>query len=142
MRELAAHVRPAGRFLDALAVQTFESGIGVGLQDADKRGKVRSGPLALPIRGVAEEHGRRLGARGRPVIAHVGPQSSLLRRAASRTEYRDRRVIPVQLLRREDVASERTDQRLEQGGGAADPAGKRGTFDLETLSGVDLALPL
>jgi hypothetical protein len=76
---------PAGRFLDPLPVQALEPGIGVGLQDADERLQVCPGTLALAIRGVPEQHGGRIGAGCRTVIAYIGPQSPLLGRASART---------------------------------------------------------
>ena len=71
--ELAPHVRPAGSLLDLLAVELIEAGIGIGLQHAGEVRQVRSRPLTLAIRAVAEEHRRWLDAARRSIIAHVGP---------------------------------------------------------------------
>ena len=71
--ELAPHVRPAGRFLDLLAVELIEAGIGIGLQHANEACKVGSRSLALAIGAVAEENCRRLGTSRRPIITNVRP---------------------------------------------------------------------
>jgi len=71
--ELASHVCPAGRFLDALSIEPLEPAIGIGLQHSSKAGQVCLRALAFAIWGVTEEHGGRLGAGGGPVIPHVSP---------------------------------------------------------------------
>src|SRR6185312_4796685 len=76
--KLASNVSPASRFLDPLAIEPIKAGVGIGLQYAGEVGEVRARALALAIRAVAEEHGRRIRASRRPIIAHVRPQPPLL----------------------------------------------------------------
>ena len=66
-------MRPAGCFLDLLAVELIEAGIGIGLQHANEACKVGSRSLTLAIGAVAEENCRGLGTARRPIITHVRP---------------------------------------------------------------------
>src|SRR5437660_12836726 len=45
--ELAPYVRPAGRFLDPLAIKSVEARIGIGLQHSGKGRQVHLGSFAL-----------------------------------------------------------------------------------------------
>ena len=115
--ELAPHVRPAGRFEDvAVDVELVEARIAVGLQHALEALQMRLHALTLAVGRIAKQHRRRIGAAARPVIAHVRPQPSGARLAASRIEHRHRRVVGVQLLGRHHVAAERVDQRCRATG--------------------------
>ena len=104
--ELPSHVRPAGRFLDPLAIESLEPGISIGLQHSREARQVGLGSLALAVRRVAEEHRGRFGARGRSIIPHVCPQPPLLGGAPSGTEHRHRRVIPMELSCAHHVTTE------------------------------------
>jgi hypothetical protein len=90
-------MRPAGRFLDLLAVELIEAGIGIGLQHASEVGQVRSRALALTIGTVTEEHRRRIDTSRRAIIAHIRPEPPLLGSAAAGAQYRHRGVIAVDL---------------------------------------------
>ena len=96
--ELSAHVRPAGRFLNASCfVDLIETRVAIGLQRAREAAQVRFRMLALAIRRVGEPHRwRRRVSRG-PIIAHVGPQPPGFCFAVARRQHRNRRVIGMQL---------------------------------------------
>ena len=66
-------MRPAGDFLDLLAVELIEAGIGVRLQRTGEVRQMGSRSLALAIGAVAEDHRRGLGTARRPIVPHVGP---------------------------------------------------------------------
>src|SRR5581483_2674365 len=130
-------MRPASRFLDPLAIEPIKAGVGIGLQYAGEVGEVRARALALAIRAVAEEHGRRIRASRRPIIAHVRPQPPLLGSAPARAEHWHRRVVPVDLVSAEHVAADRVHQRLKQCARTADPVGEGRAIKIETLPRVD-----
>jgi hypothetical protein len=67
--EVAAGVRPAGRLLDPLAVESLEPTVGIGLQDAGERSEVLGGMFAFAVRRVLEPDGGGIG----PVSANVRP---------------------------------------------------------------------
>ena len=104
--ELASHVRPAGRFLDPLAIKSVEPRIGIGLQHSGKGRQMGLGSLALAVGRVAEEHRGWVGAGRRSIIPHVRPQPPLLGGAPSWTEHRHRRVIAMELSCAHHVAAE------------------------------------
>src|SRR6185437_4137353 len=119
--KLAPHVSPASRLLDLLTIEPIEAGIGIGLQHSGEVRQVRSGSLALAIGRVPEEHRRRLRASCGAVVPDIRPQSSLLSRAATRTQHRHRSVIAMELVSREHISAHRADERLEQGTRLANP---------------------
>src|SRR5579859_5673798 len=97
--KLPAHVSPAGSFLDAtVTVEVVESGIAIGLQDAVEAAQVLAWMFASAIRGEAEPHRRWCLVARRPVIAHIGPQTSGFGLPRSGSQHRKRRVVGVYLL--------------------------------------------
>jgi len=74
VEELAAHMRPAGRFTDpAGSIQLIESGIAVGVQYAAEAAQMRARVLALAIGRVTKQRRWLTAATPGPLIAHIGP---------------------------------------------------------------------
>ena len=74
IEELAPHMRPARRLLDAaIFVELIESGVGIGLQRAAKLLQMPLGMFALAIRRVGKPHGGGGGVARGTVIANIGP---------------------------------------------------------------------
>ena len=143
VEEFPPDMRPAGGVADPSGlVEVVEAGIAVGLQRASEGFQVLPRMLALAIRGLLEEHGWRLRAAGWSIIPDIRPQPSGLGLAFSRRQHRYRHVVGMQLGGRHDIRTQSLDQRGEQGGTAADPVGQRGAFNLDTVAGVDLGLPV
>ena len=113
--ELSAHMRPAGRFLNAPGfVHRIESRVAIGLQRAREIAEVRLRMLALAIRRVGEPHRRRCCVSRGAVIAHIGPQPPGFCFSISRRQHRNRRVVGVQLRRAQHVTPQRFHQRRKQ----------------------------
>jgi len=112
--ELAPRMCPACDFIDgAVAVEMMKSGIGIGLQRALEVLQVLPGMLALAIFRVGEPDGGRGVFAGRPVVAHIGPESARLRLAIARREHRDRSVVGVELGSSEHMLLKRGKQGSE-----------------------------
>src|SRR5207302_9105533 len=93
--ELASHVRPAGRFLDPLAIKSVEPRIGIGLQHSGKGRQMGLGSLALAVGRVAEEQRGWVGAGRGSISARVRAQPPLLGGAPSWTEHRHPLVLSM-----------------------------------------------
>ena len=134
---------PAGSLAHAvLDVQAVEAAVAVGLQRAAEVLQVRPRVRSFPGRRIAIERRRRIGAGGRTIIPHVHPQPAGLGLAPPRIEHRHRRVVGVDLRRRDHVAADQLGQRRHQPGDAADPIGERRALQVDALPGVDLRLPV
>ena len=81
--------------------------IGIRLQDPHKGSQVSSWMLALATWRVSKVDRRRLRACGRPIVADVRPQPTLLGGAAPRTKYWHRCIVAVDLLRAQYIAAQR-----------------------------------
>jgi hypothetical protein len=86
--------------------------------------------------------GRRSPAAKGPVIAHISPEPTCLGPAEPGEEYRNRRVVAMDLLGGKDMRADGGDDRVEQPSGLTDPVAQGGTIELQTLPGVNLALPI
>ena len=141
--ELAPGMGPAGDLVDRSSfVQMVEAGVSVGLESALVEPEVLAWPLALAVGRVGEpDGGRGRIARG-PVVANVGPEPASLRLAVAWGEHRNRRVVGVQLGGRQHVVAHGGYQGSQQLAGCADPAGQRGTVQVDAFAGVDVRLPV
>jgi hypothetical protein len=116
----SAHVRPAGRFLDASGlVDLLEARVAIGLQRSRELAQVRLRMLAFAVRRVGEPHRRGRCVSRRTIIANVGPQPSGFCFAVAWRQHPNRRVIGVQLVCAHHVATQRLHQRREQRAGSA-----------------------
>ena len=141
--KLSAHVRPAGRFLNAPGfVHRIESRVAIRLQRAREIAEMRLRMLALAIRRVGEPHRRRCCVSRRTVVAHIRPQPSGFCFAISRRQHRNRRVVGVQLGRAQHVTPQRFHQRREQPARAAHPVRQRRAFQLHAFARVNLRLAI
>ena len=141
--QLAPGMRPARGLLDdAALVEPCEPGIAIRLEDAAELGQMRPWVLAAAIWRVAVEHRRRGRPGERSIVARIDPQSTRLGSPSPGGEHGHRRVVRVQPLGCHHVPGQGIDQGAHQGGGLADPGGHRGTFQFDTVPGVDLALPI
>jgi len=104
VKELAPHVRPAGRLVNARSlsagwrVELVEPRIAIGLQHAPEPLQVRLLMRSLAVGAVFVERPRWRGLAPRPAVAHVDPQPTLFSAPAARIEHRHRRVVAVQAL--------------------------------------------
>jgi hypothetical protein len=64
--------------------------------------------FTFAIRGICKPHRRSRGSARRPVIAHIGPQSSGLRFAVAGSKDRNRRVIAMEFARVQHIAPNRS----------------------------------
>ena len=72
--KLSAHMRPAGRFLNAPGfVHRIESRVTIGLQRAREIAEMRLRMLALAIRRVGEPDRRWCCVSRRAIVAHIRP---------------------------------------------------------------------
>jgi hypothetical protein len=115
-----------------------ESRVGICLQCACEILQVLAGMFALPIRRVGEPYGGRGALTGRAIIPHVRPQPASLRLAVARSEYRDRRVIGMDLRCTENVTAHGIDQRREQLARGTDPSSQRGAIQFNALPRINL----
>src|SRR5262245_27227636 len=103
---MSSHMRPASGLLKStIPVKLIETCVGIGLQRAAKLLQVLFGMLALAIRRVSEPHRGSGTVARRTIIANISPQSSRLRLALARSQYRHRRVIGVQFAGGHHVAT-------------------------------------
>ena len=141
--KLSAHVRPAGRFLNAPAfVHRIESRVAIRLQRACEIAKVRLRMLALAIRRIGEPHRRWCCVSRRPIVAHIRPQPSGFCFSISRRQHRNRRVVGVQLGRAQHVTPQRFHQRRKQLARAAHPVRQRRAFQLHSFPRVNFRLAI
>ena len=141
--KLPAHVRPAGRLLNASGfVDLVEPRVAIRLQRAREVAQVRLRMLALAIRRVGEPHRRRRRVSRGPVVAHIGPQPSRFCFSQAWRQHRNRRVVGVQLRRAHHVTPQRFHQRRQQLARAAHPVRQRRAFQLHAFARVNLFLPI
>ena len=96
--------------------------------------------FALAIRRIRKPNRRRRLAPGWAVLANVGPQPTGLGLAHTRSQYRHRSVVGVQLATIEDIAPQRLDQECEQVTRFAHPIGQGRAFQFDALPSVNLRL--
>src|SRR5882762_4433534 len=105
--EFPAHMRPASRFLNASRfVDLLEPGVTIRLQSSLELAQVCLRVFSLAIRRVGEPYRRWCLVSRRPIIAHVGPQSSRFGFSISGRQHWNWRVIGMQLLCRHHVTSQ------------------------------------
>ena len=91
----------------------MKAGVGICLQCACEILQVLAGMFALAIRRVGEPYGGRGALTGRAIITHICPEPAGLRLAVAGSQYRDRRVIGMDLRRAENVTAHGIDPRRE-----------------------------
>src|SRR5579883_585391 len=112
LEELPAAVRPARHFRDRRSTgpsrikQRLEPSIAIGLEKAAECRHVASRMLAAAIRAEEVGRGRWRRSAERPVIAHIDPEPTGLGLAIAGRQHRNRRVVAVDLLGREDMAAD------------------------------------
>ena len=112
--ELAACMRPASDFINgAIAVQMMEPCIGVRLKAAPEVLQMLLRMLAFAILRVREPDSGRGIFTGRPVVTHVGPETSSLGLATARRKHRHRCIVGVKLGSCEHMLLNRIDQRSQ-----------------------------
>ena len=96
--------------------------------------------LPFPISREAIPRCRRRRAAPGALVAGIGPEPGGLGSARAGRQHPDRRVVGEDRLGREHVPPDGVGQRLQQGGGLADPVGERGAVEVQPLAFEDLAL--
>ena len=157
VEEAAPHVRPAadlgdprrpvhqhgvGRFHGPDLVEASEARVAVGVQPAGEVGQLLAAVLALPVRRVAKEHGRRSGAGVRALIAQIDPEPARLRLARARRQHIDRRVVGMHNTAGHHLGCSQLDERGEQPGHVAEPFGALAAIDLDAGARIDLGLAI
>src|ERR1700752_1417614 len=108
IKELAPHMGPARRFDDLAAViEMMKAGISVGLQNPTESLQMLPGMLPFAIGRVRKPHGRRRAVARRAIITNIRPQPTRLGLAPSWRQYRDRRIVGVDLRCRQHMLSQR-----------------------------------
>ena len=121
-------------------VELAEPGIRVRLQDARIGGEVPLRVFAPPVGRVVEHRRGRRGATERPVVAHIGPQSSGARLAFG--QHRHRGVVAVQPLCRQHVSLDQRHQWRQRRRAGADPVRQGRGIELNALPSERLALAM
>src|SRR3984957_18022707 len=99
--ELASCVRPTGRLVDIVAIEMMEAGIGVHLQGPLEVLQMLPRMFPPAVFRICEPDGGRRIFPARPVVAHVGPETSGFGLAATRSEHWDGSVrVRLRKLRR------------------------------------------
>jgi len=102
--ELAPGMCPARHFINSAAfIEMMKAGVGIGLQSAFEVLQMLPGMLALAIRRVGEPNGWSGVFTGRSFIAHISPEAASPGLSVTRSEYRNRRIIGMNLRRRQDM---------------------------------------
>src|SRR5712675_2251271 len=140
--ELAPCMGPASRLIYMVAVQMMKAGIGVCLQSTLEVLQVMPWMFALAIFRVCEPDSRCSRFAGRPVVAHVGPETSGLGLAAAGSEHRYRRVVSVQLAPAKHVLLNRIYKWTEQIAHTTYPASQRRAGYINSLAAVNLRLSI
>jgi hypothetical protein len=150
-------VRPAGDLGDARRagkrqrrrgggtgdlIELAEAGVAIRMQPAGKAGELGATVLALAVRRVAIEHGRRSSAAVRALIAQVDPLPAGLGPTRAGSQHRHRRVVGVDHAAGHHVASNQLTERLEQPRDVAEPFGELAAIDIDAAAGIDLGLPV
>ena len=95
--------------------------VGVGLQSALEVLQMEPWMFALAIWRVGEPHGRRGVFTGRSFVAHISPEAACSGLAVARGEHWNRRVIGMDLRRRQYMPAQRINQRRKYLTGSSHP---------------------
>jgi len=143
VEELASDVRHARCLLNRSAfVKLIKTCEGVGLQDAFKLGQMALRVFSLAVRRIGEPHRRRGVITCRAVVANIGPEAAGLGLARSRSEHRKRRIVSVQLVCVEHVATQHFGHRLKQRCNFTHPTGENRAIQIDTFACKDLRLSM
>src|SRR5215813_7949462 len=138
VEEVSAGMRHALHVRDA---RQRVAGIGICLQKAGEAGEVLRGALALSIRAIAVEGGRRTLTRPGSLIDGIDPNSAGGRAALPRRQNLNGRVIGVDDRRAHDISADHLDQRRDPPSEVAHPVGHDHALDLDAVIAlVDLRL--
>ena len=145
--QLAARVSPAICELDgwtypARCDQAVVSGVAVDLQDAAKTLQDPFGMLPAPTGGIGEDHTRWRRPAPRSVIAGQRPEVSRLGLSRPWVEDWGARLVHEELGGPLQVRHQRVMDREEFIGGTPNPIRKGGAVKFDTLTAVDLGLPV
>src|SRR5262249_10364254 len=140
---LAAQMGQAGSFSNGAAlVELIVASECVGLERAGKSGELAHHALAGAAHGGAIPGDRRLPLALVAVVGHVNPERALGRLAGAGRQDRKPRVVGVNLGAGTADLADAVVDRIEQAGGVAGAARKRGSLDIDALGGHHLALPV
>src|SRR5690606_32589262 len=114
--------------------------IAIDLQDTAEAVEVGDRTLGLAIGRIDIGDTRRVASLPWPIITGVSPELAGLGPAAAGIEHRRGRFIGEELRRDLQSRKQPFMHRTQMPSGAADPIGKRGAVEIDTLSGVDLRL--
>src|SRR5215472_6278995 len=109
--ELAPGVRPAPGFINVLAIKMVKTSEGVGLESALESLQVLPRMFALPIFRVCKPYSGSSRFAGRPVVAHIGPESAGFGLAVTGRKHGDRSIVGVQLATSENMLLDGIHQR-------------------------------
>src|ERR1700738_614668 len=141
IEKFASYMRHAWSFLNrSTFIELVEAGECVRLQDAFELGQMPLRMFSLAIWRIGEPHGRRGLISRRPVVANIRPEAAGLGLTSSWRKHRHRRIVPVQLLCVEHVATQNLSYRCKQRRSLTDPAGQDGAFQLNPFACEDLRL--
>ena len=121
-------------------IENLEPGITIGMHPAVEAGEVVLRVLTLAVAGEAIPGGRGRRAGPGPLVTGIGPEPGGPGLASARRQHLHRRVVGEDRLGREDMAADRIGQRLQQGGGLADPVGQGRAVEVEAVTLEDPAL--
>src|ERR1039458_3195555 len=143
VEELASDVGHAWRFLNRAAlIKLVETSKRVGLQYALELGQMPLWVFTLAVRRICKPHSRRGLVASRTVVTNVSPEAAGLGLACSRGKYRQRSIVPMQLLRIEHIAAQNFGHRRQQHCCFTYPAGKNGAIQIDAFAGKDLRLTI
>jgi len=123
-------------------VELAEAGMAVGVQGALEGLQVSLRMFSLAVRRIAVKHRRRIGPAVWAFVPRVHPLPPGLGLAPAGIEYRNRRVVAVNPLRRQNVGLDRVDQGTDQFGAFAHPAGQKHAGKIHAIARKNLALPV
>jgi hypothetical protein len=120
----------------------MEPGVAISLQDATESTQMRSRMFASAIRREGKPHRRwRVVARG-AIVANIGPQPTCFGFSRTRSQYREGRIVGVQLFGRHHMPAHRFNQWLQQRTRSADPLRQSRALQFHALAGGDLRLTI
>ena len=134
-----AHMAPAENQghpgLAPLGMRKFLVGrVSVALQDAPIGPQQPVIVLLSSTRGVAVDHGRRVGAVPGPIITRDRPEVARLGPAPAGIEHRHRRLVGKQPRRGQQDLAQPGHHRRDLGRGIADPKRQRGAIQIDTIA--------
>ena len=103
---------------------------------------MRTWMFALAIFRVCKPYGRGGLFTGWPLVADVSPQPACFGFTGAGREHRQRRIVGVDLVPRQDMLAQRIHQRIKQRARCAYPTGQRGALDLHALPRINLRLAI